>query len=286
MLLAWSAADAACSGCGASFPIVDGIPIFVSDPTAHSGRQAEFFDAADPEFEITRPHGTPRFHRWLIHEKFSRSVVGLPEHVRRGVAVCVCGGSGMDAEFLARGGARVIVADVSLGAARRARERGHRLGLHIASIVADAEALPFRTESIDLVYVHDGLHHLERPHLAVAEMLRVSRSSVSVNEPAAAVATRLAVRIRLSELEEEAGNRVERFDPHTIARWLRAGGFAPTVIQRYAMIYRHQPGYPSRFLSLPLAFAVARGGIGLFNRVAGRVGNKFTVQGVRGEHAT
>ena len=55
----------------------------------------------------------------------------------------------MEAEFLARRGARVILADISLGAVERALERARRFGFELAGVVADAERLPFRpTRSI------------------------------------------------------------------------------------------------------------------------------------------
>jgi hypothetical protein len=51
--------------------------------------------------------------------------------------------------------------------------------------------------------------------------------------------------------------------------------------ERYAMVYRHEPGRASRLLSAPLLFPLVRAGLTAFNAVAGRVGNKFTVQAIR-----
>ena len=79
--------------------------------------------------------------------------------------ITICGGSGIDAEFLARQGASVIATDLSLGAVQRAVERGRRAELPIDAVVADAEHLPFADGSVDVVYVHDGLHHLYDPWL-------------------------------------------------------------------------------------------------------------------------
>ena len=91
----------------------------------------------------------------------------------------VCGGSGLDAEFLHRAGARVILSDISEGVLDR-RLHGHAgFGLDIELVVADAENLrPFADRSVDIVYVHDGLHHLEHPMDAIGEMARspVARS--------------------------------------------------------------------------------------------------------------
>lgn len=44
----------------------------------HKDRQAEFFDReVAAEFEVSRPHGSPRLYRWLLAQKFRRSVAGL-----------------------------------------------------------------------------------------------------------------------------------------------------------------------------------------------------------------
>jgi len=281
--LDWGARDIRCTGCGAIYEVTDGIPLLQiggrAGADAHKEQQAAFFDDADPEFEITRPHGTPWLYSWLLGEKFQRSVAALTEAPT--TAVTICGGSGMDAEFLTRTGAAVISTDISLGAARRARERAARYGLRILPVVADAEALPLADASVDLAYVHDGLHHLEAPLAGLEELSRVARHAVSVNEPARAAATHLAIHVRLSVETEEAGNRVERVDPAAIAGTLERNGFSVVRCERYAMVYRHEPGRAARLLSRRPLRPLVRLTIDGFNALLGGVGNKLTVQAVR-----
>ena len=74
----------------------------------------------------------------------------------------------------------------------------------------------FATRSVDVVYVHDGLHHLDDPLAGLAEMARVARSAVCVSEPARAGITALAVRAGLALEREEAGNRVGRLDAEAV----------------------------------------------------------------------
>jgi uncharacterized protein YbaR (Trm112 family) len=281
--LEWGDRDVRCIGCGATYELADGIPLLriggrASDD-AHKEQQAAFFDAADPEFEITRPHDTPWLYGWLLGEKFRRSVDGLAGAVT--TAVTSCGGSGMDAEFLARNGAAVISTDISLGAAGRARERAARYGLAILPVVADAEALPLADASVDLAYVHDGLHHLEAPLAGLGELSRVASHAVSVNEPARAAATHLAIHVRLSVETEEAGNRVERVDPAAIVTGLERNGFSVVRCERYAMVYRHEPGRAARLLSRRPLRPLVRLAIDGFNALLGGFGNKLTVQAVR-----
>jgi SAM-dependent methyltransferase len=193
----------------------------------------------------------------------------------------VCGGSGMDAEFLARHGASVISSDISFGAARRARERAGRHRLPITPIVADVERLPFADQAVDIVYVHDGLHHIEQPLEALREMARVARFAVSINEPARAAVTSLAVRLGFALEFEDAGNRVQRLSPDTVAAELELQGFVVTAVGRYGMYFKHQPGRLMMALSRPLILPFVKLFVQLFNALAGRYGNKLTVQAVR-----
>lgn len=276
--------EASCTDCGAVYEIDDGIAILrraEPDADAQKDVQASFFDEADPEFEVTRPHGTPWLYRWLLAEKFRRSLEALPVSAEGLTAVTICGGSGMDAEFLARVGASVISTDISLGAAHRTRERARRYGFDVLPVVADAEALPFRDRSVDLLYVHDGLHHLGSPAAGIREMLRTSRLAVSINEPARAGATMLAARVGLSEHYEEAGNFIARIDPESLAAEVSAAGFRVVKNERYAMVYRHEPGRASRVLSQPGLRKITVAALQAFNAVAGEIGNKLSLQAVR-----
>lgn len=275
-----------CSGCGARYPVVGNIPILSAlvddDPAgAYKRRQIEFFDGEAAEFEITRPRGQPKLYGWLLAEKFRRSVRGIESQLAGASILAVCGGSGMDAEFLARRGAAVIVSDLSLGAVQRAVERGSRSGLTINAVVADAEHLPFADRSFDVVYVHDGLHHLRDPMVGLAEMCRVARHCVAITEPSRAAVTAIAVRLGIALQEEDAGNRVERVTAEQIAGCLAAHGFAVLGTDRYAMYYQHEPGWPMRFFSRRRSFLLARLTITAFNRVFGSVGNKLSVRAVR-----
>lgn len=281
--LAWTSDRLRCQGCGATYNLRDGIPVLRpagSGDGSHKEQQESFFDAADAEFEITRPHGTPWFYRWALAEKFRRSLASL-DLPPGASALTVCGGSGMDAEFLARAGFRVVASDLSVEAVRRARERGRRHGLPILAVAADVESLPFRDRSVDLVYVHDGLHHLESPEAGLREMLRVAGAAVSINEPARARATLLATRVRLAEHYEEAGNFIARLDPAWLAERVEEASFEVVRSERYAVVYRHVPGRMARLLSRPGLQAPTRAAHGAFNAVAGAAGNKLTLQAVR-----
>lgn len=250
----------------------------------HKAAQAAHFDdAQDAAFEIERPDGAPRLYRFLIGEKFRRAMGPILPRLTGASALTVCGGSGMDAEFLARAGAMVTSSDLSSGAAAGARERSEKHAIGFRTIVADVEHLPYEDRSVDLVAVHDGLHHLVDPHVGLLEMARVARRWVVVSEPARASVTRLAVRLGLALETEEAGNRVARMDPKETGAFLEAHGFAVLRAERYAMYYPHHPGTAVRVLSGPFIFPLVTLGWRVANGLVGRWGNKMVVVAERTE---
>ena len=269
-----------CPSCARTYALIRGVMSFAPAGTQSAEQAAYFDEAVDDAWEIARPHGAPALYRWLIAEKFRRSADGLP--LSGASVLAVCAGSGMDAEFLARAGAReVVAADVSARAAQRTAERARLYNVAITPVVADVERLPFADRAFDIVYVHDGLHHLENPYTGLAEMARVARHAVSVTEPARALATAIAVKLRVADDREEAGNRVARLNRSDVTAALERAGFRVTKAERYAMFYRHQPGAPMRALSLPVLLPLARGGLRGLNAVGGRFGNKLIVIGLR-----
>jgi SAM-dependent methyltransferase len=260
----------------------DELDHLVGHRDGHNRAQADFFDrAAAAEFEIERPHGTPRLYQWLLERKLKRGVRGIESLLPGATVLVVCGGSGMDAEFYARRGARVISADISIGAAKRVAQRAKRFQLDITPIVADAEHLPFETRSVDVVSVHDGLHHLVRPMAALGDMCRVAGRAVSVTEPAKAAVTALAVRLGLAMEREEAGNRVIRLRPRDLASVLRGCDFGVVSSGRYAMYYPHVPGRVMGILSHEPLLTTAKIVIAAVDMLIGRAGNKLSIVGVR-----
>lgn len=293
--LGWAPSHCWCHLCGNMFRVIDDIPVLLRDEAKadhdhiheehnlqHKNAQATYFDTqAAEEFEIERPNSGAKLYNWLMREKFRRSIDGLEHLVGNGIVLTVCGGSGMDAQFLCEAGACVISSDISMGAARRCRERARRRNLRVMPIVADVENLPFREQSIRLVYVHDGLHHLTDPMAGIREMARVARDGLSLTEPADASITSVAIRLGLAMEREGAGNRVARLELAAVGRAVQGAGFHLERPKRYAMFYRHEPGRWMRLFSRPGLLFAAQAIYRIGNVLAGRFGNKLAVKGLR-----
>jgi demethylmenaquinone methyltransferase/2-methoxy-6-polyprenyl-1,4-benzoquinol methylase len=80
-------------------------------------------------------------------------------------------GTGVSTEELARSGALVVGADLSLGMLRV----GHAVRPEVALLAADALRLPFADGTFDAVTVSFGLRNFVDPSVALAEMSRVTR---------------------------------------------------------------------------------------------------------------
>lgn len=249
---------------------------------APAERQLRFYEEkCDREFEIDRPHNCGRLYQFLIEYKFQTAIEMLALDLNGCSVLEVCCGSGMMAEKFARSGARVTAIDFSVAAIGRARARARRYGFAARFMAADAAALPFADRSFDVVAVHDGLHHLDDPYGAIAEMGRVARRAVLIMDPAQAGLTRLAIRLGLAKEVEEAGNRVQRLVPGKAAACLDQLGFRRVAWRRALMYYPHVPyGWWRWFDSTPL-FLAFRSAFLLLDFALGRWGNKLALAATR-----
>ena len=121
--------------------------------------------------------GTREFYRAVeahryVQEFHIPSVAEFREHPNQRVLE-IGGGLGTDGRQFAKNGARYIDADLSRNSLTLARE-GFRLErLAGAFTQADAEDLPFLSESFDLIYSHGVLHHTPDTQRALDEVHRI-----------------------------------------------------------------------------------------------------------------
>lgn len=251
--------------------------------TANSS-QVDYYDhhVEDLDFEINRPHGESRVYHMLMDFKFQKVLELLGNPIGGSSVLVVCCGSGMDAEYAARAGAEVVALDISAGCLKRARTRAERFGLSYSLVRGDAENLPFQDGSFDYAFVHDGLHHLQEPHRAIAEMARIARRGIMVTEPADAAITKLMIRLRLLKPYEDAGNYVLRFLPKELQALCQRLGFDRVASSRYLVKYGHPPARWWSSLDADPVFQAARIAFLMFGvGLLGRWGNKLAFVAVR-----
>jgi len=86
-------------------------------------------------------------------------------------------GQGTDAVLLSKDVGQVVALDISINALRTAKalSRFEMTRENMSFVLADAEQLPFRENTFDLVCCKDVLHHVTDSLLTVLEMKRVAK---------------------------------------------------------------------------------------------------------------
>ena len=157
----------ACEACGADFPVRNGSIRTLPD---------RLREGADAEALVKRQTGRSFAYEW---ERFGRTRPewrkNFADYMRPHSAASLAGkrlldvgtGSGRHARVAAELGARVVAVDVgdSIDVARA------NLPEAVATVQADAEALPFEAESFDLVISIGVLHHLPDPERALRSLV-------------------------------------------------------------------------------------------------------------------
>jgi demethylmenaquinone methyltransferase/2-methoxy-6-polyprenyl-1,4-benzoquinol methylase len=162
---------------------------------------------------------------------------------RKGMRVLdLAAGTGTSSAALAAHGAHVVAADFSNGMLDVGRAR-HADNDLIEFVWADATDLPFDDDSFDAATISFGLRNVDRPQVALAEMLRVTKPGGRVvicefSTPAVAlrapynwysrqVLPRIAgVLTGSKQAYEYLNETIEQWpDQITLARWMREAGF-------------------------------------------------------------
>lgn len=158
---------------------------YVEIPAVDASQRAAFEEGYSASDERWAFHYTSDpLTRYLRDRRLTLALDALSRAVPDGVSVesvlVVCGGVGGEGTFFRkRGFGDVTVSDFS----SEALQRCHRLDPELKTSLLDAERMDVPDSSYDLVVVQDGLHHLPRPALGFAEMLRVARVAVILIEP-------------------------------------------------------------------------------------------------------
>ncbi len=124
------------------------------------------FDDVAARYDLTNSvitAGQDTYWRW----RTARTIKAGPGDLVLDVAA----GTGRSAEPLLRAGADVVACDLSGEMLQVARDRVPGL----RTVQGSATALPFEDDVFDVVTISFGLRNVDRPHIALAEMLRVTK---------------------------------------------------------------------------------------------------------------
>ncbi|RZV48526.1 MAG: class I SAM-dependent methyltransferase [Acidimicrobiales bacterium] len=252
-------------------------------------RQAEAFNkrysAADDylEFLDTDDVARVRLRDQLITKALDRLFEHVPSSPKDWSVLIVCGGVGKEASQLRRAGFfDVTNTDFSPAAVEISMQREPTLKHRRL----DAENIDLPDESIDLVLVQAGLHHLPRPVTGFNEMVRVARKAVIVIEPHSGLITRALGQ----EFEEEEGeiNYVFRWDHELLEQATKSQILERSVHVETLRALFHAKVYTTLERVLGGDQARILRGMKVFDATAGRVlgpmGNSFIGLVVKDPH--
>lgn len=143
------------------------------DEREKARRVAGVFDSVAAKYDLMNDLMSAGLHR--LWKAFTVRQAG----VRPGMRVLdIAGGTGdLALAFARQAGANglVLLTDVNGAMLRAGRDRTLDAGLALPVLQCDAEALPFRADSFDVVTVAFGLRNMTHKDAALAEMYRVLR---------------------------------------------------------------------------------------------------------------
>jgi demethylmenaquinone methyltransferase / 2-methoxy-6-polyprenyl-1,4-benzoquinol methylase len=141
------------------------------DENEKAGKVKGVFDSVASKYDLMNDLMSAGLHRaW---KAYTVQVANLKPGER---ALDIAGGTGDLSRAFARkvGESGVVVhTDINEAMLRQGRDRLLDEGLILPTSLADAEKLPFKSESFDLVSVAFGLRNMTHKDLALAEMCRV-----------------------------------------------------------------------------------------------------------------
>ncbi|WP_083924608.1 class I SAM-dependent methyltransferase [Lamprocystis purpurea] len=134
------------------------------------------FTAGSREHVLSNDPAIKYIVSWRIDESIKRLVSAANGRLTKDSSILVlCAGEGLEGSILCDlGFLDVTVSDLAEEGVRAALQRDVRL----KGLVLDAEQTGLAKDSFDIVFVQDGLHHLQSPVQGLTEMLRIGRSGI------------------------------------------------------------------------------------------------------------
>jgi len=151
----------ACAGCGATYPVVQGVPRFADNDA--------YVNSFSFEWNVHRTTQLDSLNGRSDSERRLRHELGFPLEELHGKLVLDIGcGSGRFAEVALRYGATVVGIDLSLAVDAAYKNIGRHPNMHI--LQADVFKLPLKREVFDVIYSIGVLHHTPNCRVAFEQL--------------------------------------------------------------------------------------------------------------------
>lgn len=164
---------------GLKFPIQEGIPIFV-DPREITGLNSRFrgiYDSWAPFYDLLSRVGL--YVLGVSEHRLRSEFIGKLEIKDGDRVLSTSVGTGTDLAFVPRN-CDYHGLDLSAGMLRICRNRMKKLGFPIELFLGQAEYLPFKDETFDVVYQMGGINFFNDQAQAIRDMIRVARGGTKI----------------------------------------------------------------------------------------------------------
>ncbi|MFZ1040620.1 MAG: methyltransferase domain-containing protein [Anaerolineales bacterium] len=159
---------------GKCFPIREGIPIFLENDTmtGSNKKYQSMYDRFAPLYDFS----TSAYSHWKGMNVETRLREYLDElEVKEGDLVLeVSVGTGRNLQFLPRG-AQYFGLDISWGMLKQCQRNSRKWNLNLSLFMGNAECLPFKNETFDVVFHFGGINFFNDRAAAIREMIRVAK---------------------------------------------------------------------------------------------------------------
>jgi len=161
---------------GKEFPVRDGIPLFISDSdvTGLNRQYQQVYDRMATTYDLSS-----RARRFLLGG-WPRQVILRDLKVAdtdRVLEVSI--GTGFNVSLLPRR-VKYFGLDISWGMLKRCQMYMEKLGLDVELFLGNAESLPFKDDTFDVVFHIGGINFFNDKVRAIEEMIRVARPGTKI----------------------------------------------------------------------------------------------------------
>jgi len=164
---------------GLQFPIRDGIPVFIQPQaiTGINGRFRRIYDNWAPFYDLLSRIGL--FILGLSERELRQAFIDKLEITDGGRVLSTSVGTGTDLSFIPHR-CKYYGLDLSSGMLRVCQNRVQRLGALAELFLGQAEHLPFKDGTFDVVYQMGGINFFDDQAQAIREMVRVAKNGSKI----------------------------------------------------------------------------------------------------------